>query len=231
MAAGTTLVDSGLIAHLVASFSIDHPDISIAVVGLSSAEAISLADAGSTDLILTHSQDRLSAFLNDNPGLQSRDVFASSFFLVAESSIDLSAPSLAEALTIVFASEYEFVSRDDGSGTNAAELAGWQLAGLDPSDEPWYIRTGTPMGSTLLVADQRHAVTLAEEGSFLAAAGELSLMPVANTSVPNIYQVTLVDPDSYAASTFFGWLVSPAGRAALVIANRDLFGEQVYVSE
>lgn len=84
------------------------------------------------------------------------------------------------------------------------------------------------MGATLLVADQRHAVTLTEDGAFLTADRQLSLLRVQNTTIENPYQLTLVDSVSNTGVSFFEWIGSPAGRAALVAANTELFGQQVY---
>jgi tungstate transport system substrate-binding protein len=156
-------------------------------------------------------------------------VFASEFFIVVDSSIPLIAGSVEEALSSIATRSLPFMSRDDGSGTNAAELTAWQSAGIDPSGEPWYFRTGTGMGSTLQVADQRHATTLTEHGSFLASESVLSLVRVENTALDNPYDLTVVDPGGNpAASTFAVWLASPDGAVVITNANQKLFGEQVY---
>lgn len=228
VAAGTTLVDSGLMAELVAAYSVDHPDDNIAVIALSSSEAMVLASSGNADVLITHNKEVLDEYLSSQPASQSTDIFASTFHLVADPSITIEASSLVEALSIVAEREVLFVSRDDGSGTNAAERDAWNAANIDPSGELWYLRTGTAMGATLLVADQRHAATLTEHGAFLTADNQLSLLKVPNTAIPNPYQLTLVESASDAGVSFFEWISSPAGRAALVTANDELFGQQVY---
>jgi hypothetical protein len=54
---------------------------------------------------------------------------------------------------------------------------------------------------------------------------------VANTVIPNPYDLTLVDPPANrAAASFVEWLTSPAGALAIEDANNDLFGTQVYVA-
>ena len=108
----------------------------------------------------------------------------------------------------------------------------WKEVGIAPLSEPWYIRTGTGMGATLLVADQRDGVTLAELGAYLAAADALSVVPVddgTDARLVNPYDITVTDPsDNEAAVEFFAWLTSEPGRAAIIEANDALFGTQVY---
>jgi tungstate transport system substrate-binding protein len=159
------------------------------------------------------------------------DVFASDFFLVADPEIGLVADSIEQALSIVEAEALLFVSRDDRSGTNMAELKAWDASGIDPSGEPWYIRTGTGMGSTLQVTDQRHGVTLAEHGAYLASESVLSLVRVDNTLIINPYDLTVIDPEADSAAIAFAeWITSPDGVDAIRNANLKLFGTQVYAT-
>ena len=227
--AGTTLVDSQFMAELVDAYAEVEPSTSLSVLGLSSAQAIAHAEAGDADVIITHNREALDEYLEVRPSSVRSDVFASEFFLVADSEIDLVADSMEQALSIVADEGHLFVSRDDGSGTNIAELKAWEIAGIDPSEEPWYIRTGTGMGSTLQVTDQRHGVTLAEHGAYLASEPVLSLVRVGTTVIINPYDLTVVDPDSNSAAVAFAeWITSPDGVVVVRNANQLLFGEQVY---
>jgi tungstate transport system substrate-binding protein len=228
--AGTTLVDSQFMAEIVATYSDVEPSTDLSVVALSSAQAISVAEAGDADVIITHNRDAIDQFLDENPEAVRSDVFASEFFIVADPSIVLVADSIEDALSSIASRSLPFMSRDDGSGTNAAELSAWQRAGIDPSGEPWYFRTGTGMGSTLQVTDQRHATTLTEHGSFLASEQALSLVRIEFTSMDNPYDLTVVDPfGNVAALAFAEWLTSPDGVVAITNANEKLFGQQVFV--
>lgn len=229
VAAGTTLVDSGFMDELVAAYADTAPEIRVSIVGLSSAEAIAYASAGNAAVIITHNRALLDAYLATNLSSARVDMFSSSFFLVADPTVDLPSGSLGAALVVVAAEGIPFVSRDDGSGTHAAELAAWEAVGIDPTGEPWYIRTGTGMGATLLVTDQRHAVTLTEHGSFLAAQQPLSLVEVDGTLLPNPYDLTVIDPSGTSeALAFAAWLTSSEGREVIVEINERLFGTQVY---
>lgn len=229
--AGTTLIDSQFMAEIVAAYADVEPSTEISVVALSSAQAIAHATAGDADVIITHNREALDAFLDDHPRSSSQDVFASRFFVVADPSIIIDADSLDDAFAAIAARAIPFVSRDDNSGTNAAELAAWSRIAVDPTGEEWYTRTGTGMGATMQVADQRNAVTLAEHGAFLASAETLSLVWVPNTEIPNPYHLTVVDPGAHAtAAGFAAWITSTDGVSAIEHANQKLFGEQVYAA-
>jgi tungstate transport system substrate-binding protein len=229
--AGTTLVDSRFMAEIVAAYGEVEPSTELSVVGLSSSEAIALAASGDANVIVTHNREALDRFLLEHPQSVRSDVFASTLFVVTDPAFDFTVGSLDEAFSAIAARGTPFVSRDDGSGTNAAELATWVRIGIDPSDEAWYTRTGTGMGATLQVADQRHATTLAEHGAFLASEDVLSLVRVANTIIENPYDLTVIDPpDNWAAAAFAAWITSPDGVEAIKAANVKLFGGQVYLA-
>jgi tungstate transport system substrate-binding protein len=231
VAAGTTLVDSQFMAEIVEAYAQVAPSTELSVVALSSAQAISHAESGDADVIITHNRGALDRFLAANPDSVRSDVFASSFFLVADPAIDIAPDSVNQALGMIATSGDLFVSRDDQSGTHVAELTAWDAAGIDPSDEAWYIRTGTGMGATLQVTDQRHGITLTEHGAYLASESVLSLVRVDNTVIVNPYDLTVVEPaSSKAGAAFAEWLISPEGVAAIRDANLQLFGEQVYIA-
>jgi tungstate transport system substrate-binding protein len=231
MGAGTTLVDSLLIAEIVDAYAEVEPTTRVSVVALSSSEAIALAEAGNADVIITHNHDALATYLDEHPQSETFELFSSTFFVVTPPSITLNVNSIEDALTVIAENSFPFVSRDDGSGTHASELAAWDRAGIDPSDAPWYIRTGTGMGATLQVADQRDGATLAEHGAFLAAQSSLTLTRVENTVIPNPYDLSVVDPSGNAAAAAFAeWITSAEGVAVIKQANDRLFGEQVYAA-
>jgi tungstate transport system substrate-binding protein len=232
VAAGTTVVDSGLVEVLVDAYVTEGGQGEIDVIALSSQQSLAYATAGNADITITHEEDLLATFLAEVPDAVSSPVFSSRFMYVAAPDLQFPLPTVESILDTVSSEGIDFVSRDDGSGTYSKEVAMWRSVDLDPVGEPWYIRTGTGMGETLLVTDQRDGVTLAEEGAFLAVAEQISLVPADDGSDPrlvNPYDLTVVNPtDNEAAVEFFAWLTSERGEAAIVTANEELFGRTVY---
>lgn len=232
LAAGTTAVDSGLIELLVQAYANDGGEGQIDVVGLSSQQSIAYAIAGNADVMITHDPEALGVYLDNTPHTQSSPAFTSRFLYVAPPGMNFPEGSIEGVLTTVASDGLVFVSRDDGSGTHTKELSLWNSVGIEPTEQTWYVRTGTGMGETLLVTDQKAAVTLAEIGSYLSASDQISLVPVdagSDPSLDNPYAVTVVSPaENPAAAAFGAWLTSESGRAAIVDANETLFGSQVY---
>jgi tungstate transport system substrate-binding protein len=139
----------------------------------------------------------------------------------------ISAQTPAAAFETLVANGWTFVTRDDNSGTHVRELAIWSQAGVAPVDDA-YVATGQGMGFTLQVADQRNAFTLVEAGAYMAARDTLDLEPVpltAHDDLLNPYSALLIDE---SGREFFDWLTSPAGVAALLAVNQELFGQVVY---
>ena len=232
VAAGTTVVDSGLVEHLVDAYIEDGGQGEIDVIALSSQQSLAYAAAGNADITITHEENLLAAFGEEMPDAVSSPVFTSRFVYVASPDLKFPFPTVESVLETVASEGIDFVSRDDGSGTHSKEISMWDTVGIDPTGEPWYIRTGTGMGESMLVADQKRGVTLAEEGSYRASAGDISLVPVDDGSDPrlvNPYDITVVDPSgNEAAVEFFAWIASERGEAAIVAANEELFGTTVY---
>jgi tungstate transport system substrate-binding protein len=230
--AGTTLVDSGFIQHVVDTYEAEAPDVSFSVVGLSSAEAVAYAEAGNAQIIFTHEPGLLEGFLAADANASTVIPFASEFLLVGPSHSVESVIDVVDAFGRISLNETPFVSRDDGSGTNAREREIWAKVPFEPSGASWYIRSGSGMVASLLVADQRNAVTLAERGAFLAAAGSLDLVVIQLESdvwLENPYDMTVIGDAPDQALLFQEWMMSQRGRGAIIAANSELFGTQVYV--
>lgn len=233
VAAGTTLVDSGVMDELRVAYEEAEPGTDLSVVGLSTREVLELGRRGAADLLVSHAPDAEAAFLADHPGAAAESIFASRFILVGPPAraVELDGLTVLEALQRIAREEWAFVTRADGSGTFEREMALWDTAGVTPADASWYIETGLGMGPSLQVADQREAFILAELGTFLVTTDVVQLRQVALAGDPSLlanpYRAILPDPDE-AATRFLDWLVSPAGREALRAANQEIFGIEVF---
>lgn len=234
IAAGTTLVDSGVLAKLVTQYEEEHPGAELSVVGESTAQILELGRRGGADVLITHAPDLEAEFVADGLAALYRPVFESRFILAGPPGLASQlSPEVVEAFREIAERGDLFVSRSDGSGTYQKELELWTVAGVDPAGLPWYIETGQGMGLTLQVADQRGAFILSELGVFLAAAPVLSLQIVPvddDAQLINPYQIIVVKgtPVEGAASAFAVWLSSSEGTESLLAANLELFGEVIY---
>lgn len=234
VAAGTTVVDSGLLDRVAASFEETHPGIRISIVGQPTRLALELGRDGAADVTITHAPEQEAEYVADGLASAAATVFASRFVLVGPPELKsrFQGRELPEILREVHLAGITFVSRGDGSGTHDKEVESWQEAGLDPAGQPWYIVTGQGMGPTLLIADQAGGVTLAEYGAYLAARDTISIVDLevdrAGLDNPYTAMVSASSGQGTAAEAFFDWLTSAEGRTAIQVADEELFGEIVY---
>jgi len=137
------------------------------------------------------------------------------------------------ALAKISAARVPFASRGDKSGTHAAELRLWKMAGISP-EGGWYRETGSGMGATLNTASGMSAYALADRGTWLSFKnrGELVIVVEGDQRLFNQYGVMLVSPAKHAhvkkdwGQAFVDWLVSAEGQAA--IAAYKIGGEQLF---
>ncbi len=234
VAAGTTLVDSGLLDAVIVEYEAGNPGVELSVVGEATAQTLELGRRGGADLLITHAPGAEQAFVDEGRAARVVEVLRSRFVMVgpAERVTALAGLDPPGALAAIAARGWEFVTRADGSGTHERERELWNLAGIDPGGEPWYTATGQGMGLTLQVADQRAAFTLAEEGTFLAASDVVALVPVQlapSNLLANPYRAIVVEGgEEEAAAAFVDWLLRPEGQAAIERANERLFGRKIY---
>ena len=100
-------------------------------------------------------------------------------------------------MRMIAESQSRFVSRGDESGTNALELRLWKQAGIEPAGD-WYIESGTGMGDTLNIANEREAYTITDRGTYLALKDRLDLpiLVEGDPALINIYHVITLNPEN-----------------------------------
>jgi tungstate transport system substrate-binding protein len=170
---GTTSVrDTSLLTQLlIPAFQQAHPEITLKYIAVGSGQAITNAELGQGDALLTHEPIGEAQFVAggyaSGPG---RLVWYSKFVLAgpAEDPAGIAKAAAHDPVTALeliakagAAGKADFVSRGDASGTNVKELTMWSLGAtpLAPNGEPasssgWYHKAQTGMGATLRVAEQ-----------------------------------------------------------------------------
>jgi tungstate transport system substrate-binding protein len=141
-----------------------------------------------------------------------------------------------DALKRIAEARAPFISRGDRSGTHAAELRLWQLAGVDPvaGRGAWYREVGQGMGPALNTAAAQGAYVLTDRGTWLSFRNrqDLRIVVEGDARLFNQYGVMLVNPQRHPSvkaadgQRFIDWILSPAGQAA--IAGYKINGEQLF---
>ncbi len=237
MASTTSTEQSGLFAHLLPRFK-QASGIDIKVVAVGTGQALDIGRRGDADVLFVHDTAAEEKFVAEGFAKARRDVMYNDFVLVgpADDPAKVKGKDIAEALKKIAAAGAPFVSRGDKSGTHAAELRLWKIAGLDPAAQPpaGYKACGCGMGPALNIGSSTGGYVLADRGTWLAFKnrGPLVILVEGDKRLFNQYGVMVVNPERFPhvkaalATAFADWVVSPAGQQA--IADYKINGEQLF---
>ena len=239
VASTTSTEQSGLFKHLLPIFE-KKTGIQVRVVALGTGQALDMGRRGDADVVLVHDLDAEKKFLDEGFAVQRFDVMVNDFVLVGargDPAKVAAGKDIVEAYKKIAAAQAPFTSRADKSGTHAAELRLWKLAGIDPQTGrgAWYRETGSGMGPTLNTASAMNAYALTDRGTWLSFKnrGELVILVEGGQRLFNQYGVMLVNPARHAhvkkepGQMFISWLLSPDGQAD--IAAYKIGGVSLFV--
>jgi tungstate transport system substrate-binding protein len=235
MASTTSTEQSGLFGYLLPEFK-KASGLDVKVVALGTGQALDTARRGDADVLFVHDQVAEEKFVADGWGVKRYPVMYNDFILVGPKNDPAGAKGkdIVEALKKLAAGNGSFVSRGDKSGTHAAELRYWKLAGADAAKGSGYRECGCGMGPALNIAASSGAYVLADRGTWLnfKNRADLAVLVEGDTRLFNQYGVMVVNPAKHPhvkaqdAQKFVDWVVSPAGQG--VIANYKIGGEQLF---
>ena len=237
MASTTSTEQSGLFAHLLPAFR-QATGIEVRVVALGTGQALDTGRRGDADVVFVHDQAAEEKFVAEGFGLKRQAVMYNDFILVGPRRDPAGGKGrdIASALQKLASSPQSFISRGDKSGTHAAELRYWRLAGVDVSaaKPSGYAECGCGMGPALNIAASKGSHVLTDRGTWLnfRNRGDLTVLVEGDQRLFNQYGVIVVNPAKHAhvkaelAQAFADWVVSPAGQAS--IAGYRIGGEQLF---
>ena len=234
MASTTSTEQSGLFSHLLPAFKAAS-GIDIKVVALGTGQALDMGRRGDADVVFVHDQVAEEKFVADGYGLRRQAVMYNDFVLIGPKAdpVGTKGKDIVEALKKIAAANAAFVSRGDKSGTHAAELRFWKMAGVDARGGG-YKECGCGMGPALNIASSSGAYVLADRGTWLnfKNRADLAVLVEGDKRLFNQYGVMVVNPARHPhvrraeAQKFVDWVVSPAGQNA--IAAYKIGGEQLF---
>ncbi|MEY4858639.1 MAG: hypothetical protein RLZZ235_806, partial [Pseudomonadota bacterium] len=172
VASTTSTEQSGLFGHILPIFT-RETGITVRVVALGTGQALDVGRRGDADVVFVHDRAAEERFVADGFGGPRRHVMFNDFVITGPAADPARIAGLrdtAEALRRIATARAPFVSRGDRSGTHAAELRLWQLAGVDPATGrgQWYREIGQGMGPALNTAAAQGAYILADRGTWLS---------------------------------------------------------------
>lgn len=238
VASTTSTEQSGLFRHILPIFQ-QETGIAVRVVALGTGQALDVGRRGDADVVFVHDRAAEERFVAEGFGGPRRHVMFNDFVIIGPAADPAGIAGQRDtttALRRIAETRAPFVSRGDRSGTHAAELRLWQIAGIDPTQGrgQWYREVGQGMGPALNTAAAQNAYILADRGTWLSFQNRQALRIVVegDTRLFNQYGIMLVNPQRHAhvkaadGQRFIGWILSPAGQQA--IASYKINGEQLF---
>jgi tungstate transport system substrate-binding protein len=238
VASTTSTQDSGLFGHILPLFK-KKAGIDVRIISQGTGQALDTGRRGDADVVFVHARPQEEKFLADGFGVRRYPVMYNDFVLIGPKNnaggIN-GTKDIVAALKAIKDKGVAFISRGDKSGTHAAELALWKVAGIDITKDrgPWYKEIGQGMGAALNTASASSAYVLTDRGTWLSFKnrGDLVIAVAGDNRLFNQYGVMLVNPEKHKhvkkelGQAFIDWLVSPEGQKA--IADYKIGGQQLF---
>ena len=235
MASTTSTEQSGLFGHLLPAFK-QATGVDTKVVAVGTGQAIDMARRGDADVLFVHDTAAEEKFVAAGFADKRLPVMYNDFVLVGPKAdpVGTKGNDIVAALKKISAANAPFISRGDKSGTHAAELRFWEIAGLTGQKGSGYKECGCGMGPALNIGTSSGAYVLTDRGTWLnfKNRGDLTVLVEGDKRLFNQYGVMVVNPAKHPqvkaaeAQKFVDWLVSPAGQS--VIAGYKIGGEQLF---
>ena len=235
LATTTSTENSGLLAELLPVF-LEEENIQVDVIAVGTGKAIAHGENGDVDVILVHARSREDAFVNDGFGVNRRDVMHNDFVILGPENDPAGISGMSDAAAAfskISATESDFLSRGDDSGTHTKEKAVWTTSGASHNGT-WYKEVGQGMGTVLTMTSEVQGYTLTDRGTWLAMKDnlDLSILVEGDPVLFNPYGVIAVNPELHShvdyegAMKFIDFLTSESGQN--VIKNFKKNGELLF---
>jgi len=237
MASTTSTEQSGLFAHLLPAFK-QATGIDVRVVAVGTGQALDMGRRGDADVLFVHDRQAEEKLVAEGFGIKRTDVMYNDFVIVGPQDDPAGAKGrdVVAALAKIAEKSASFISRGDRSGTHAAELRYWKMAGSEAPATKFagYKECGCGMGPALNIAAQSDAYVLTDRGTWLSFKnrGNLAILVEGDQRLFNQYGVIVVNPAKHPhvkvqlAQAFADWVLSPAGQqtiAAYQVGGEELF--------
>ncbi len=236
LATTTSTRDTGLLDSLLPLFE-QRTGYKVKVVAVGTGQAIAMARRGDAEIVLVHAPEIERAQVDSGNFVRRRIVMHNDFLFVGPANDPARLRGLHDpvtALRMVADAHAPFVSRGDRSGTHIFEQKLWRLAGLEPPPPGgWYVEAGQGMAATLQMADEKHAYTISDRGTFLVWQAKLELVPLVegDTLFHNVYHIMEVPDAGPAARALADFFVSPEAQELMGRFGTTRFGQPLFIPD
>jgi len=235
VASTTSTEQSGLFSVLLPEFK-KASGIDVKVVALGTGQAIDMGRRGDADVLFVHDKVAEEKVVAEGFAVKRFEVMYNDFVVVGPASdpLQVKGNDVVQALKKLATANGPFIARGDKSGTHAAELRFWKMAGLSDKQGSGYKSCGCGMGPALNMASSTNAYALTDRGTWLnfKNRGDLKVLVEGDKRLFNQYGVMRVNPAKHPhvkvaeGQKFVDWVTGSAGQA--VIASYKIGGEQLF---
>ncbi len=236
LATTTSTRDSGLLDELLPVFT-KSTGYTVKTIAVGSGRAIAMGRGGEADVLLTHAPGAEREILKLGAVTGRRLVMHNDYVLLGPTAdpAGVKGKPVVQGLLAIHRSASLFLSRGDDSGTHMLEKQLWQRAGLEPEDR-WYQESGSGMGETLVIANQKDAYTLSDRATYLAHRKGLSVQVLSegDGELMNPYHVMPVNADRFqkvnrpGGQAFADFLLSEPAQAIIASYGRKEYGQPLF---
>lgn len=240
IAATTSTQNSGLFDYILPLFE-KKTGIKVDVMAWGTGAAIEIGKCGDADVVFVHAKEQELKAVEEGFFVNRHDVMYNDFVIIGPTNDPAKIKGMKSATEVfkkIADSGSLFVSRGDKSGTNTKELSLWKNTGIDPAGQKWYLEVGQGMEKTQRIADEKHAYTLTDGGTWLATKNkdnlDMTIVHEGDPSLFNQYGVMVPNPEKYKrlknkeAIEFVDWIISPEGQKAIA-SYKDKQGNQLFI--
>lgn len=239
LATTTSTQDSGLLDVLKPMFE-QKTGYNLKIISVGSGAAMEMGKKGEADVLLVHSPAAEKALVDEGVGINYQLVMHNDFIVVGPASdpAAIKGSASTDAFKKIADKKATFVSRGDNSGTHTKELSIWKTAGITPEGS-WYLQSGTGMGATLNIANEKQGYTLADRATYLAqkANFKLDILSEGDKALLNIYHVMQVNPEKFTkvnkdgAKAFVDFMISADTQKAIGEFGKDKYGQSLFIPD
>ncbi|MEF8943723.1 MAG: substrate-binding domain-containing protein, partial [Desulfohalobiaceae bacterium] len=222
LATTTSTDNTGLLDDLAPMFE-KETGITLKWIAVGTGKALELGRNCDADALLVHAPKAEKRYVENGYGVDRTRVMYNDFILIGppEDPAGMKGMKVTQALSRIEAEGADFASRGDNSGTHKNERKLWQATGDGaPDGDQWYMETGQGMMSTIRVAAEKDAYTMADRGTFIKYADNFDGDPPLKVLVEgdkilfNQYSAMAINPehcdnvDHESAQAFLDWITS-----------------------
>lgn len=210
LATTTSVNDSGLLGYILPEFEKQN-NVKVQILSAGSGQAIAYGASGDVDVLIVHSPAAEKTFMDQGHGWNKTQV-AHNFYVIVGPASDpagIKGLNATEAYSKIAEKQVPFVARQDASGTDSKNKDIWNKSSLKavPSNKTnsWYIGTGTGMGDTLRLANEKQAYTLSDISTYLSLQKNLGLVVLVENDpsmLINKYDVIAVNQTEYPSVNY-----------------------------